>query len=241
MDTLTALTIIALAALMHASFQLSVSMVTLLSSHSIGSKRSGRHTLRLAASFLAGATIMTTLIVSLIAYVASVSYKGYIPSVVWALVCGAMIGLGTAVWTFYYRKQAGTSLWIPRGMARFLSNRTKATSSLAESFSLGLTGVVGELLFILAPSTAAALSLSYLPHRWQLPGLMLYVVIASLGVGVVVVLVGSGHKISQIQRWRENNKRFLQFIAGSGFLVLGAYIYVNTVAVMSLSNGAFAG
>ncbi len=239
MDTPVALGIIALAALMHASFQLSVSMVTLLSSHSIGNKFSGARTLRLAASFFLGTIVMTTLVVTLLAYIASVSYQGYVPNIVWSLVCGAMIGLGIAVWTFYYRKQAGTSLWIPRGMARFLSSRTKATTSLAESFSLGLTSVVAELLFILAPSAAAALSLTYLPHRWQLPGLALYVLIASFGVGIVVILVGSGHKISQIQRWREDNKRFLQFIAGSGFLVLGAYIYANIVAMTPLLSEGF--
>ena len=103
MDTPVALGIIALAALMHASFQLSVSMVTLLSSHSIRNKFSGARTLRLAASFFLGTIVMTTLVVTLLAYIASVSYQGYVPNIVWSLVCGAMIGLGIAVWRLYYR------------------------------------------------------------------------------------------------------------------------------------------
>lgn len=239
MDTFTAFAIITLAALLHATFQLSVSMVTLLSSHSIGSKHSGNKTLRLAASFLSGTVVATLLVVSFFAYLANSLYQAYVPLGVWAVVCGLLIGLGIAVWVFYYRRQAGTSLWIPRGMARFLTERTKATKYLAESFSLGLTSVLAELLFIVAPAAAAALSLTYLPYRLQLLGLFTYVAIASLGVAIVVILVGSGHKISVIQRWREENKRFLQFFAGSGFLVLGAYLYTNVVAVAVMVGRGF--
>ncbi len=237
MDTPTALAIIGLAALMHAGFQLSVSMVTLLSSHSIGSKHSGNRTLQLVLGFFAGTVTMTTLLVSFLAYLVSTLYSAYVPLWVWAAVCGLLIGLGIAVWVFYYRRRSGTTLWVPRSLARFLTERIKATKSPVESFSLGLTGVIAEVLFMLAPAAAAALSLTYLPHRWQLPGLLLYIVLASLGMMIVVVLIGSGHKISAIQRWRESNKRFLQFIAGGGFLVLGAFIYANVVAAVSLTGG----
>lgn len=239
MDSLTALAIIVLAALMHASFQLSISMATLLSSHSIGNKHAGTRTLRLVAGFYAGAAVMTVLIVSLLSYLVTSYFRGYIPHMAWSIVCGLLIGLGIAIWIFYYRRAPGTTLWIPRTMARFLSTRTKATRSSVESFSLGLTSVIGELLFLIAPAAAASLSLTFLPHRWQLAGLLLYAFIATIGVGIVVVLVGGGHKISAIQRWRETNKRFLQFIAGGGFLILGAYIYANIVAATPLVTGGF--
>lgn len=239
MDTLTTLSVITLAALMHASFQLSVSMITLLSSHSAGNKRSPRHTTALVFSFLAGTMTMTMLLVSSLAYVASTSFGRNVPSVAWAVVCGLMIGLGIAIWAFYYRRQAGTALWIPRGMARFLLQRTKATRWLAESYSLGLVSVVGEVLFVIVPSTAAALALLYLPRHLQLPALLWYVLIASCGTALVAVLTSAGHHISSIQRWREDNKRFLQFIAGSGFLVLGAFIYANIVAVAAAAGEVF--
>ena len=67
MDQITALAIIALAALLQSSFQLSVSMVTLLSGHSIGSKHSGRRTSNLIVSFWLGVVVMTTLVVSFLA------------------------------------------------------------------------------------------------------------------------------------------------------------------------------
>jgi len=236
METLITFGIIALAALIHSSFQLSVSMATLLSGHSIGSKTAYRRTMRLILSFLAGALVMTTLFVSFISYVATSLFGDTVPPLVWAAVCGLMVGLGIAVWTFYYRRTSGTTLWIPRSMARFLSDRAKATKHSSESFSLGLTSIIAEGLFILPPVAAASLALITLDPVMQLAGVALYVFIASLTLIVVVMLIGSGHKLSRIQKWREDNKRFLQFAAGSGLLVLGFYIYANEVVTALVAN-----
>lgn len=238
MDLYTSFAIITLAALMHAGFQLSVSMVTLLGSHTIGNKLHGSRITRLVLGFYGGVVAMTMLVVSFLAYLANVLYHTHVPATIWAVVCGLMIGIGVAVWTFYYRRRAGTSLWIPRAMARFLEERTKSTKSPVESFSLGITSVVSELIFVVAPALVAALALTYLPGTMQLAGLVLYVLVATFGVGVVTLLICSGHKISTVQKWREQNKRFLQFIAGSGFLVLGAYVYANLVATASLVTGS---
>ena len=126
MDQITALAIIALAALLQSSFQLSVSMVTLLSGHSIGSKHSGRRTSNLIVSFWLGVVVMTTLVVSFLALLATVTFRGFVPAAAWGVVCGLMIGLGLAVWAFYYRRKSGTSLWIPRSKTTLCQYQTKA-------------------------------------------------------------------------------------------------------------------
>jgi hypothetical protein len=57
---------------------------------------------------------------------------------------------------------------------------------------------------------------------------------------LVAALIGGGHSLGQIQRWREANKGFLQFIAGSGLIVLGFYMYVNQVGgSMIAGRGGF--
>ena len=240
MDIATSLGIILLAGFIHASFQLSISMVTLLSGHAIGSKTSARRTMRMVGSFFAGVVAMTILFISFLGYAASQLFRHDVPPLAWSVVCGLMIGLGIAVWAFYYRRQDGTALWLPRPFARFLTERTKATRYSAESFSLGLTSVVAEGLFILAPASAAALALIRFPAPLQLVGIALYTLTASLSIFIVVVLIGSGHKLSRIQKWREENKRFLQFAAGSALLILGFYIYVNAVlAPAANSAGVF--
>jgi hypothetical protein len=227
------LAIIALAALIHASFQLSVSMLTLLSGHAIGSKTSQAKVLRLTNSFTLGVAVMTVLLLTFTAFVVTRSFGAHVPPLAWAISCGLLIGLGVAVWTFYYRREKGTSLWLPRGVAHFLSDRTKATKSSAEAFSLGLTSVVGELVFIIAPLFVSALALVTLAPEWQLVGIAIYTLISLLSLLIVNSLIGSGHRLSRIQKWREDNKRFLQFAAGCGLLILGFYVYVNQVVAVS--------
>lgn len=234
MNTLTLLATIGLAALIHASFQLSVSMLTILSGHALGSKTSHKRTINLASAFTLGAMTMTILLLAFCAYVAANLFGASIQPIVWAVVCGLMLGIGVAVWVFYYRRTNGTSLWIPRSMARFLMDRSKATKHGAEAFSLGLTSVAAEVLFIIAPLAASALCLVQLPAAYQIAGVLLYMVIASLPLFIVVLLIGGGHSLSRIQRWREDNRRFLQFIAGSALFVLGFFLYVNAVVAPSL-------
>lgn len=228
--------IIALAALIHASFQLSVSMLTLLSGHAIGKKAAHTTLLRLTGGFSLGVAVMTMLLVSFTAFVFGSSFGRSVPPLAWAVSCGLLLGLGIAVWAFYYRREKGTSLWLPRGMARYLSDRTKATKQTAEAFGLGLSSVVGEFIFILAPVIISALVLIQLEPVWQMAGIVLYTGISLLSLLIVNALIGSGHKLSRIQKWREDNKRFLQFAAGSGLIVLGFYVYVDQI----LSTTAFA-
>jgi hypothetical protein len=231
--------IIAFAALIHASFQLSVSMLTLMSGHTIGSKSSHAKLLRLTNTFSLGVAIMTLLIFSFIAFVLQQYFDAAVPAIAWASASGLLIGLGVAVWAFYYRRNPGTSLWIPRGMARYLSDRTKSTKHSAEALGLGMSSVIGELIFIFAPMAIGALALLQLEPGLQLIGAAMYTFVSLLPLLMVNGLIGSGHKLSSIQKWRENNKRFLQFAAGSGLLILGFYLYVDkVVAASALTGGA---
>ena len=232
--------IIAFAALIHASFQLSVSVLTLLSVHAIGTKTAHTKLMRLMSGFIFGVGVMTLLLLSFISLVLLHAFDRHVPLLAWAVSCGLLLGLGFAVWAFYYRREEGTSLWLPRSIARYLRERTKATKRSAEAFGLGLTSVIAELIFIFAPMVISALVLIQLEPVWQLVGLALYTFVSLLSLGIVAALIGSGRKLSRIQRWRENNKRFLQFIAGGGLLVLGFYTYVDqVVAVTGLGHGGF--
>lgn len=226
MDIPSSLAIVTLAALIHASFQLSVSVLTLLSGHAIGSKKPQGKIARLTFGFVVGAGVMTLLSLSFVSLIFLHVFGPNTPQWVWAIACGLLIGVGLAVWFFYYRKEKGTTLWIPRGMARHLSERSKATEHSAEAFSLGLTSVLSELLFIIAPMVISALVLVQLEGMWQLLGIAIYAVVSLLPLISVWALIGSGHKISEIQKWRESNKRFLQFSAGGALAILGFFVYV---------------
>ncbi|HEX6416407.1 MAG TPA: hypothetical protein VFZ62_02680 [Candidatus Saccharimonadales bacterium] len=233
MDIISSLAIIAFAALIHASFQLSVSVLTLLSGHAIGSKAAHAKLLRLSCGFLTGVGVMTLLLLTFTAFMLQKSFGNQVPILAWAVACGLLVGLGIAVWGFYYRKEKGTSLWLPRGIARYLTERTKATKHSSEAFGLGLSSVIAEGIFILAPIVIASLVLIRLDTFWQLIGIALYTLVSLLSLLIVGGMIGSGHKLSHIQKWREDNKRFLQFAAGSGLLILGCYVYVDQVITVT--------
>ncbi len=231
-DIIASFAIVLLAAAVHASFQLSISVLTLLSGHALGRKSAQHRLLRLIGGFVGGAAIITVLLLTFAAFVLSVILPSTTHPLVWAASCGALVGVGISVWMFYYREQSdSTSLWVPRGFANYLGNRSKASKVTAEAFGLGMTSVIAELLFIFAPIVVAALVLIRLTPELQLLGIVLYSLVSLLPLCIVAFLISSGHKISRIQRWRELNKKFLQFSAGTGLIVLGAYIYVQEVIV----------
>lgn len=230
------LAIIALAALVHASFQLSVSVLTLLSAHTLGTKQSQSKLLRLTTSFVFGVGMMTLLLLSSISLILLSFFGARTPQIVWAAACGLLAGVALSIWLFYYRREKGTMLWVPRSVAKYLTERTKLTRLGAESFGLGLSSVIGELLFVIAPILISALVLIQLPPLWQLVGIGIYTVISMLSLIIIWVSISSGHSLSRIQKWRESNKNFLQFAAGAGLIVLGFFVYVNEIIVITMGT-----
>ena len=193
MDILTSLIVVAAAALIHASFQLSVSVLTMLSGHTIGAKRTQTKLMR----FIFGAAVMTVLLLSFISLVLLQVFGADTPKIVWAAGCGLLVGVAVAIWAFYYPHQKGTILWIPRGVATYLTKRTQSTKQSAEAFGLGLSSVLAEILFLIAPLAIGALVIIQLPPLWQLAGIGIYTVISLLSLIIVWVLIGSGHTLGK--------------------------------------------
>lgn len=235
MEIVGSLAIVVFAALIHASFQLSVSTLTLMSGHAIGKKTAHTKLVRLAGGFLIGAAVMTTLLLSTSAFVAGSLVGNETPAIIWSMSSGILLALGVSVWLFYFRRSgSGTALWLPRSVAEFLRKRSKQTHSSGEAFSLGLSSVIAESLFILGPILVSSLALIHLSPIWQLVGVGLYTGISMLSLLTVGVLIGGGKGLGMIQKWRESNKHFMQFAAGGGLLVLGFYIYVEEVVTSTV-------
>lgn len=208
----------------HASFQLGVSMLTLLSSHAIGAGKRHSKILRLQLGYNLGAIVMTVGLLAIITYAVN-SLLAFVTPLHWAMMAGLLAGAGLAVILFYYRRGKGTMLWLPRGFVEFASTRAKKTRNSYEAFAIGAAMVVAELPFLFAPLLFIALLLHGAPsyeHLWLLAG---YGVLACLPLLFMTVLISGGHKISTIQRWREDNKRFLQWSGGLVLILLGVYVY----------------
>jgi len=208
----------------HASFQLGVSMLTLLSSHAIGAGKRHDQVFRLDIGYTLGAIVMTAGLLALLNDKLQL-LVGDITRLHWAITAGLLGGAGIAVLLFYYRRNKGTLLWLPRGFVEYASARAKKTRNGFEAFAIGATMVIAELPFIIAPLVVTALLIRTAPADHQLWILIGYSVAACLPLLVMTGLISSGHKISSIQRWRETNKTFLQWSSGLVLVMLGVYIY----------------
>lgn len=231
MITQSPLLIIAYAALLHASFQLGVSVLTMLSGHGLGLGRSFSRLMHLNIAYVCGAISVSILLFAALAYLTLLlSVVSTVSLWIIAVILNAVIGL--LVILFYFRTTKGTGLWIPRSMAEYLMIRTKKTKHVGEAFTLGAGCVLAEFPFIVGPIYTAILYSLYstAPAHLQITHLLLYVSISILPLLIIVAMVGAGHKISTIQKWREQNKRFLQYCAGSGLLLLSLFVYVDKVS-----------
>lgn len=239
MEHILAFSIVLFAAVIHASFQLSVSTLTLMSGHALGRTQSRKRLVRLMRGFLAGAAMMTILLFGTSLYIVRfvMQADAIVSPIVWAAVCGMMLGLGVTVWLFYFRKDKGTTLWIPRKTADYLVDRCKKTKNSGEAFGLGMASVFGELLFIYPLIAVAVLVLVGYPIDLQLAALGVYVLVSVSLISIVAIAVSMGGSVSRIQRWREQHKRFIQFVTGTALIVFGFYLYVNEVLSLGVLYG----
>ena len=213
--------------LIHASFQLSVSVLTLLGGHSLGRRLAYRRVMGLLCSFVLGALLMTILLTTGLVYYISIIVQHQL--ITWQLImaisCGVLASLGVASWLLYYRRGHGTELWLPRSFIAYLSKRSAKTSSRFEAFSLGVSSVIAELPFL-----TASLLIAALPVRlWQAGAIISYSCLAVSSLGLIIVVVGSGHTIAQVQQWRQRHKHFMQFFSGSSLLVMAVFLAVEYV------------
>jgi threonine/homoserine/homoserine lactone efflux protein len=93
-----------------------------------------------------------------------------------------------------------------------------------------MASVIAEIVFIIGPVLAASLAIITLPNSlWQVGGILLYVFLSMLPMLIMTIMVGSGHSVARLQRWRERNKRFLQFVGGGSLFILAAFIFVDRI------------
>ena len=236
------LAIVILASMVHASFHLSISILTLLGGHSLSRKKTNFQLTKLSMSLVFGSIFATVLMFCTFAYLGEIFYNIAFSKIARAVLIGILVSAGISTWGFYYRRgkklQNGTELWIPRPMAKYLSLRASKTDHSAEAFSLGIVGVFSEILFYFAPMIIVSLFTIKFSPAFQFAILIIYVMISNLPVFSIACMISGGHPISEIQVWRNKNKRFMQFSAGLGMLVLafivGVVIFTPEILGVSL-------
>ncbi len=230
----TGLLLVAFLAVLHASFQVATSVLTLLSGHSFVRSKAHRRLSSLNLAYIAGVFLATSLLIAGLtsAFVLWLPYD--LINSLWLLLIGVAVTIGFMTMLFYYRDGKGTKLWIPRVFARYLESRAKSTKNVIEAATLGIVSVFAELPFtaVLIVTTALVLANSVtLDDHLLIIGL--YTLVAVLPLIVIASLLSAGHKLSHIQRWRESNKQFLQFASGAGLLAVAIFIWINYILLGS--------
>lgn len=225
-DLLTIASVVVLAGLLHANFQLAVSVLTRLGAHVLGRndirRQHQRHLAKAAAAYAWGNFLMIGLLATGVTYVLSalvtVPQK---PLWVMLSLLGGLTGLAVLL---IYRRDGGRRLWIPEALKNYLYERTKRSTTAAESLALGMVTGLAELPFIAAPLLFVAALLRGAPDLNRLAILLLYAAIASAPLFLLAAAMGAGQQISRLERWRESNRRFLQLSSALGLAVLSVYV-----------------
>lgn len=213
------------AVFVHACFQLSVSVLTLLSSHTIGRRLSNTRLLNLNFWYILGVFAATALL-TLGAISALHWGMTYAENVTVLATLSAIPLVALMIVLFYYRQGRGTQLWLPRPAAEYVTTRAKRTKSSVEAFGLGVTTTFTELPFAIAPIAIVAFAFQEFASNLWLYFAVSYAAAICLPLIFVAFYLSSGHKVSSVQRWREDAKHFLKYSSAGALLLLTVYIAV---------------
>jgi len=219
-----------LAAVIHATLQLSLGALLLLYHASLG-KHVRKKTRFLVDSYISGLGTLVFLSLGAIIFILD-RYFGkplYIEELV--VVVGMLVALAIAAWFVYYRRGKSTELWLPRSVARFIDKRAKLTNSNTEAFSLGLLTSLAEMPFTLVLFVVAANSTMVLPPMYQILAVAMYTLITIIPPVVLRFAIRKGQTVVSIQRWRVKHKTFFRLLTGVGFLVLAFFLFTFEVLV----------
>ena len=211
------------AVFVHACFQLSVSVLTLLNAQTIARRLSTTRILNLNFWYILGVCV-SLLMLSLSAIASLRLAVNYSEAITRVVIFTIVPLVALVVVLLYYRRGAGTRLWLPRPAATYITIRAKKTRSSMEAFSLGFLTSVTELPFAMAPLLISALVfVAFPPHYWLSLGTM-YAVGVVTPLVFVAFYISSGHTVSAVQHWREDAKGFLKWTSALALLLLAMYV-----------------
>lgn len=212
----------------QSAFQLGISVLTLLSGHSLGRQRSLQRLLGLNLAYITGMFTMLMLLFGALLYMMLVIMYDIEPYA-WMIFVAAATVVGLVTMTSYYRHGAsGTMLWLPRPAAKYLADRAKQTTNAFEAMVLGGVSALAELPFTIVPMAGAAyVMMLYVVPSDHFVVSSVYCLIVVAPLVCITVLLSGGHRLSTIQRWRETNKWFLQYAAAAALFAIALLVAVS--------------
>lgn len=219
----SAVGVIILAALAHASLQMNLGSLLLLYHESLG-KHIKKRTKFLVTNYISGVTFLIITSLAATAYFIHLFFGANLSVICLTILTSLLVALTICIWLFYYRSGRSTELWLPKPIARYIANRAKQTDSNIEAFALGLLASFAETPFVVVLMLVSADSLLKLPLLLQIGMFLGYIFIAILPLVILRVAVRHDKTVVEIQKWRLKNKNFLKILSGTLFITLAIFL-----------------
>ncbi len=219
----SAIGVIILAALAHATLQMNLGSLLLLYHESLG-KHVKKRTKFLVSNYIFGAFFLILTSLAATAYFIFLFFEANLSTICLVTLTGILVALTLCIWLFYYRTGRSTELWLPKPIAKYIVRRAKQTDSNIEAFALGLLASFAETPFFIVLMMIAADSLLKLPMPLQIAMFIIYVLIALLPLIILRLAVKHGKTVVEIQKWRLKNKNFLKILSGTFFVTLAVFL-----------------
>lgn len=219
----SALGVIILAAIAHASLQMNLGSLLLLYHESL-SKHIKKRTKFLVSNYIFGVFFLIVMSLAATTYFIYLVFDGRLTTICLAVLVGVLVALTLCIWLFYYRSGRSTELWLPKPIARYITRRAKQTDSNIEAFALGLLASFAETPFVIVLFLVAADSFLKLSTWLQITMFFIYTIVAILPLLFLRVAVRHGRTVVEIQKWRLQNKNFLKILSGVLFITLAVFL-----------------
>lgn len=219
----SAIGVIVLAALAHATLQMNLGSLLLLYHESLG-KHIKKRTKFLVSNYIFGVFFLVLTSLAATAYFVFLFFGANLSTICLVVLAVVLVALTLCIWLFYYRTGRSTELWLPKPVAKYIMKRAKHTDSNIEAFALGLLASFAEAPFFIVLMLITADSLLKLSMPLQIAMLTIYTVIALLPLVILRLAVRHGKTVVEIQKWRLNNKNFLKALSGTLFITLAIFL-----------------
>ncbi len=215
-------------AMVHALFQLGISVLTLMSTHVLGRTTKTRIGIRpLIATYVVTSIILTAGIMGFVLYSELLFIPLHTQTTVWFLLSLIIVAVGSLVLVRYHKPGKGTRLWIAAPIVEYFQNRSQRAKTPLHSAKLAANAIITELPLTLVIFVSSSLVLiELLPSALYGIGILVYSTIVMLPLAIFGTMIASGHHLSTIQRWREANKHFFQYTVAFGLFGAALYILV---------------
>lgn len=223
MSDLTSVGIIVLAMLIQALLQLTPGVFSIWCHYALA-KNSKNKVLDLSGYFAVGIEMVASLML-MVTYFIFINMPND-EMINWVL-AGILVALGLFVFAWYFRKGAGTELFISRKSAKGFYEKARTARKKSDIFVLGIVAYVSELFLILPLMIVIILQMRNFEVGYQVAILAAYVMAAMTSFGTIRGRFLRGKNLAEIQRTRTKSKNFYRFLISSSYMVVAALLVIS--------------